>query len=125
MGDLEICHVFMDSIVSNRPLVHFSGSGGLGVTKLVTFCGCHICMTPIPELINSYVNFWSEICQTKMYKNIWHEVFKNGPSMLQRTISLHFFKGCLPQNLLGTFLNTFPHIWMENIWKTSVFESLD
>ena len=86
-------------------------------------CGCHICMTPNPELINCYVNFWSEICQTKMYENIWHEVFKNGPSMLQRTIT--FFKGCLPQNLLGPFLNTFPHTWMENTWKTSFFESLD
>ena len=36
-----------------------------------------------------------------------------------------FFKGCLPQNLLGPFLNTFPHTWMENTWKTSFFESLD
>ena len=24
-------------------------------------CGCHMCMTPNPELINCYVNFWSEI----------------------------------------------------------------
>ena len=27
-----------------------------------------------------------------------------------------FFKGCLPQILLGPFLNTFSYLWLSNIW---------
>ena len=47
----------------------------------------------------------------------WNEVFKNGPSkicgreplkILTKTYLLTFFKGCLPQFLLGPFLNTCP-----------------
>ena len=35
------------------------------------------------------------------------KVFKNGPSKIY---PFKFFKGCLPQILLGPFLNTLPHI---------------
>ena len=50
-------------------------------------------------------------------------MFKNGPSKicerqrvknLRGVISLQIFKGCLPQILLGPFLNTLPHM-MENV----------
>ena len=36
------------------------------------------------------------------------KVFKNGPGKIcgKQTISLQFFKGCLPQISLGPFLNT-------------------
>ena len=57
----------------------------------------------------------------KSQKSKWDKVFNNGPSkicgtqplknlkgygLLKQTISLKFFKGCLPQNLLSTLLNT-------------------
>ena len=45
---------------------------------------------------------------------IWVKVFKNGPSKTCGRQSLknvlQIFKGCLPQILLGPFLNTFSHI---------------
>ena len=56
---------------------------------------------------------------------IWDKVIKNGPSeiygrqplknlkgygVLKKTISLKIFKGYLPQNLLGPFLNTLSQI---------------
>ena len=40
---------------------------------------------------------------------IWVQVFKNGPGKIcgrQLLKNLKFFKGCLPQILLGQFLNT-------------------
>ena len=48
---------------------------------------------------------------------IWDEVFKNGPSKICRRQPLKYlsdmvcliFKGCLPQTLLGLFLNTLSH----------------
>ena len=55
----------------------------------------------------------------------WDKVFKNGPSkifgrqplqkrrdmvFLSRPYSFKFFKGCLPQILLGLFLNTLSQI---------------
>ena len=43
--------------------------------------------------------------------NIWDKVFKNGPSKVcgrQPLKNLNeFFKGCVPQVLLGSFLNVF------------------
>ena len=56
---------------------------------------------------------------------IWDKVFKNGPSnicgrqpfknlkgygLLSRPYHFKFFKGCLPQILLGPFLNTLSHM---------------
>ena len=41
---------------------------------------------------------------------VWDKVFKNGPSKMKQTIPLQIFKDCLPQILLGPFLNTFSHI---------------
>ena len=31
---------------------------------------------------------------------------------LRKPYQFNFFKGCLPQILLGAFLNTFSHMWM-------------
>ena len=44
--------------------------------------------------------------------HIWGKVFKSGPSKicLGRPYSFKFFKGCLPQILLGPLLNTLSHI---------------
>ena len=59
------------------------------------------------------------------FSYIWDKVFKNGPSeicgrqplkifwkyaFLKETMSLQFFKICLPQTLLGPFLNTLSHL---------------
>ena len=47
---------------------------------------------------------------------IWDKVFKNGPSKicrrqpLSRPYAFKVFKGCIPQILLGPFLNTLSHI---------------
>ena len=54
-------------------------------------------------------------CAKKPIENPRDKVFKNGPSKicgscLSRTYHFKFFKGCLPQILLGTFLNTLSHI---------------
>ena len=48
----------------------------------------------------------------RLIKNIWDKVFKTGPSKinLSRPLPFNFFKGCLPQVLLGPLLNTFSHI---------------
>ena len=41
----------------------------------------------------------------------WAKAFKNGPSKIcGQTISLQIFKGCIPQILLGPFLNTLAHL---------------
>ena len=41
----------------------------------------------------------------------WEKAFKNGPSKIcGRSYLFKFFKGCLPQILLGLFLNTLPQI---------------
>ena len=60
----------------------------------------------------------------------WVKIFKNGPSKIfgrqplnnlkwyglpKQTISLQIFKGCLPQVLLGLFLNTLTQLFF---WKT-------
>ena len=36
---------------------------------------------------------------------MWDKVFKNGPSKICGRQPLKFFKGCLPQILLGPLLN--------------------
>ena len=58
---------------------------------------------------------------------IWDRVFKNGQSkicgrqalknlkgydLLKQSITLQLFKGCLPQILLGPFLNTLSHPYL-------------
>ena len=68
-----------------------------------------------------FVNLWDDVI---IWEHIWVNVFKNGPSkicprqplknsksygLLRQTISL-FFKGCVWQILLGSFLNTLTHI---------------
>ena len=47
-----------------------------------------------------------------MTSNMWRKVFKNGPS-IQQTISLQIFKDCLPLILLGPFMNTLPHVFLQ------------
>ena len=48
VGDLKICHVLADSIVFKQIYYSFlrMEGKGVGVTKLVIFCGHHTCMTP-------------------------------------------------------------------------------
>ena len=51
-------------------------------------------------------------CETNI---IWNKVFKNGPSKIcgrqpLKNLKFKFFKGCLPQILLGSLLNTLSHI---------------
>ena len=65
--------------------------------------------------------------------DIWDKVFKNGPSkicgwqpfkilkgygLFKQTISHKFFKVCLPQVLLGPFLNTLFHLF----WISILFD---
>ena len=48
---------------------------------------------------------------------MWKTAFKNlkGFGLLKRIISLHIFKGCLPQILFGPLLNTLSHMmWRYN-----------
>ena len=48
---------------------------------------------------------WHKAFEEDLLKNnIWGKVFKNRPYHFK------FFKGCLPQILLGPFLNTLPHL---------------
>ena len=65
-------------------------------------------------------------------KNKWVKVFKNEPSKicgrqplksyLKLTI-YHFnlFRGCLPQILLGPFLNTLTQLWGYEVFKVYVY----
>ena len=63
----------------------------------------------------------------KLLNNIWAKVFKNGPNKIcgrqplknlklydlwSRPYHFNFFKGSLPQILLGPFLNTLPHFFL-------------
>ena len=57
----------------------------------------------------------------------WINIFKNGPSInllkiafktLGRPYHFKFFKGCLPQILLGPFLNTLTQIKAHTSFKT-------
>ena len=60
----------------------------------------------------------------------WDKAFKNGPSeifgkqpLLKQTISLQFFKDCLPRILLGPFQNTLaqlPLLFIIQIFSTPV-----
>ena len=57
-------------------------------------------------------------------KYIWDKVFKSGlskfrgkkNSLIKRTIFLQFFKGCLPQILLGPFLNALSYLTNWSKW---------
>ena len=70
---------------------------------------------------------------------LWDKVFKNGPSKMcgrqgfknlkwygLLTYHLKFFKGCLPQILLGLFLNTLPHMQLHYglIFNISLFRQV-
>ena len=65
-------------------------------------------------LIGSEIHPWSIILD---------KAFKNGPSKicgrqpLKQTMPLQFFKGCLPQVLLGPFLNTLTYLCLKIILK--------
>ena len=48
---------------------------------------------------------------------MWRTALKNGP---KQTISLQIFKGCLPQTLLGPFLNTLPYLRIETTFGIRV-----
>ena len=58
--------------------------------------------------------------KSKYLNYIWVKVFKNGPSKIcgkQPLKSLiRFFKGCVPQSLLGPFLNTFTNIMLTQLF---------
>ena len=58
-----------------------------------------------------------KIINYKMY--IWDKVIKNGPSKVcgrqPYPYPFEFFKGCLPQILLGPFLNTLTHIQWQTV----------
>ena len=66
---------------------------------------------------------------------IWDEVFKNGPSeicgrqpsenMKGYGLPFKLFKGCLPQILLGLFLNTLPYFTIVNRNKMVTFNDND
>ena len=42
--------------------------------------------------------------------NLWKTAFKKFEVIWSASYHLRFFKGCLPQILFGTFLNTLTHI---------------
>ena len=50
--------------------------------------------------------------------SICDKVFKNGPSKICGKQPLKNLKGCLSQILLGSFLNTFSHIYVAKIRST-------
>ena len=64
------------------------------------------CKCWFPEVRQVFLIFspWKRVV-TKQGLYIRGKVFKNEPKN-----SFKFFKGCLPQILLGRFLNTLPHI---------------
>ena len=53
----------------------------------------------------------SKICGRQPLKNL------KGCCLPKQTILLQFFKGCLPQILLGLFLNTWAHMEHFNVLK--------
>ena len=72
-------------------------------------------------------HFFSEIILVAVYvkwfsseRYTWVRVFKNGPNKIcgrqpynKFEVHFKFFKGCLPQFLLGPFLNTLTHLYKE------------
>ena len=83
----------------------------------------------MPKLLRT---FCSHLFMLVYFSYKWNKVFKNGPSkicgmqplkmlkwygLLKRIISLHFklFKACIPQILLGQFLNNLSQSLQENL----------
>ena len=61
--------------------------------------------------------FVSKINILNRQRSIWVKVFKNRPSKICGTQPLKNFKGCLPQILLGPFLNILTHLIVEHgVW---------
>ena len=71
-------------------------------------------------LLLSHEDYANYTCQTLGFydistSNIWEKVFKNGTSEVcgsKQTHHFKFFKGCLPQILLGLILNTLSHMFL-------------
>ena len=59
----------------------------------------------------AFKNRPSNICGRQPLKNVkWYGLSKQ--TTLNRPYHFKFFKGCLPQILLGLFLNTLSHVWL-------------
>ena len=67
----------------------------------------------------------SFIILQQLLQSIWDKVFKNGLSKICGRQPFKFLEDCLPQILLGPFLNTFSHIRIKtrtsvrNVWSLS------
>ena len=65
---------------------------------------------------NVFKNRQSKICESQALNNL------NRYGLFKFTLLLEFFKGCLPQNLLGGFLNTRSQMMkLKIIFETSYF----
>ena len=55
---------------------------------------------------------WDKVFKDRPTKTCGRQPLKNliGYGVFKQTISLQIFKGCLPQNLLGPFLNTLSYL---------------
>ena len=55
---------------------------------------------------------WDKVFKDRPTKTCGRQPLKNliGYGVFKQTISLQIFKGCLPQKLLGPFLNTLSHL---------------
>ena len=96
---------------------------GICIDLILIFC---IYLTFIVKLLLSNIIVpHSVVADPNTETDIWNKLFKNGSSKLCRwqplnnlkgndlvkqTISIQFFKGCLPQILLGPFFNTLSHL---------------
>ena len=56
------------------------------------------------------VNFWKTAF--KKFEGAWSALSKPHP--------LKFFKGCLPQSLLGPFLNTLSHLMVCTVYDSDI-----
>ena len=93
----------------------------------ITTCNWNLCVIISVSISLLLVKTPYEFYWLLLSYFIWDKVFKNGPSEIcgrQPLSNLKWlFKGCLPQILLGPFLNTLPHFFGDKIFLTPCTDS--
>ena len=74
-------------------------------------CPCFLYLIKLP-FVGMFFSISKKLANSleRLGANIWVKVFENGPSKICERQHFKFFKGCLPQSFLGSFLNTLFHL---------------
>ena len=75
----------------------------------------------------SFIYIWGNILKNGLSRIYGRQLLKNLKwyGLFKQTISLQIFKGCLPQILLGRFLNTLSHLLHTYVYILEIKLSMD